>query len=254
MPKTKKQTDVAYSALLISDAHHPYVNKRAWELVVTVADCLLTPDDHCVIMGDFPDNYAVSDHRKDPRRERNFAKEINAAKAAKVQLESVLRTDKRHYIMGNHEDRLPRYLADKAPELYDLVTVEDLLDLSSWEVTEYRHFTKIGKLHLTHDVERCGKNAIQQSLSDFGGNLAFAHTHRGGTGYLGNIRGEQHACINVGWLGDLDTIDYKHRAKALREWQTGFGWVDFDDRGNAWCQFIPIIGNKCIVNGRVVKA
>lgn len=253
-PASRQLTEVAYSALLISDCHHPYVDQAAWNLLLNVAN-YMAPE-HVVIMGDFADCYAVSDHRKDPRRERNFAREIEGARKALGELvQAVGAKSKRKYVKGNHEDRLPRYLADRAPELYDVVEIEDLVGLDeSWEVTEYRDYTKIGKLHLTHDVDRCGKNAIMQSLADFGGNLAFAHSHRGGTGYMGNIRGEQHVCLNVGHLSDLAKVDYKHKAKAKREWQLGFGWADFDVSGNCWAQFIPIVGNHCCVNGVMVKA
>src|SRR5688572_1757549 len=93
--------------IVCSDAHHPYSDADCWRLFLKVA--AERKPAACIIIGDFPDNYAVSDHRKDPRREGNFKKEIDAAIVAKKQLDAI-GFKRKVWTEGNHEDRLPRFL------------------------------------------------------------------------------------------------------------------------------------------------
>ena len=57
-----------------------------------------------------------------------------------------------------------------------------------------------------------------------------------------------------GWLGDFDTIDYMHRAKAKRDWVHGFGIGYHDTITNyVYIAPVPIINGTCCVEGKVYK-
>lgn len=235
--------------LVCPDTHVPYHDIRHWELFLRVLE--REKPTHLVFIGDFADFYSISRHSKDPRRIDRLEMEVDIVNSEldKVRAEEVI------FIEGNHEDRLRRYLQDKAPELFGLTSPRRLfrIDERGWRYFDYRSVYRLGRVYFTHDVGRSGKYAIQQSLTDFGGNLVFGHTHRGGVHYAGEIKGKTHFCLNVGWLGDVTKIDYMHQALARREWQDGFGIVDIDEIGNAYAQFIPIIKGRCLVNGRLYR-
>ena len=93
---------------------------------------------------------------------------------------------------------------------------------------------------------KAGKYAAEESLMGFGGNLVIGHSHRGKVTYLGEGRpdGDSHFCLNVGWLGRIDEADYTDPAKVRREWQHGFGLVEYASSGLAYAQFVPIVRGK----------
>jgi len=242
-----------HRVLVCPDAHHPFVDKQAWACFKAAAK--VSKADTLVIIGDFPDFFAISTHSKHPSRKVSFAYEIDEANKALDELMK-LKFGRVCYTEGNHEFRFDRYIADKAPELYNVVPdLAGLLKIHQrpgWEWYPYRTCVKIGHIYYTHEVGRCGVNAVRQSLTDFGDNLVIGHTHRLGVSYQGTVNGPMKVCMNVGWLGDLDSIDYRHQAIARRESQHGFGIVDYDSEGVGWCQAIPIIDGSCMLDGKRV--
>jgi predicted phosphodiesterase len=239
--------------MVCPDAHHPYVDKRAWKTFLVA--CKDIKPDVLVIIGDFADCYAVSSHAKDPSRKSKLKWEIDQVNKALDQI-SALGIKRVIFCEGNHETRLTRFIASEASTLYGMLEISQVLKIKErgWEWVPYNDWIRIGKISFTHDVGRCGANAGRQSLADFGSNLVFGHTHRGSVTYAGTTEGDTHVCLNVGWLGDFDSIDYKHKAMARREWTHGFGYCEQTENGVTWCNFIPIIKGRCVVDGKVIQA
>ena len=211
--------------------------------------------DELVIIGDFADFYAVSSHDKSPSRRETMKDEVDGCNDL-LDIIDGMGFAKKHYVMGNHEYRLDRYIAKQAPELYGLAPMtEGMLRLKErgFGVTQYREEYSIGKIDITHDVGPCGSTAMQRSLSTYGHNLVIGHTHRLGVAYQGTKRGGTMVCMNVGWLGDFDSIDYRQKSLATNDWQHGFGYVDFDSEGNGWCVPVPIIDGTCKIQGAFVR-
>ena len=208
-----------------------------------------------IIIGDFLDMYSVSAHSKDPKRKLSLLDEIEAANRRLDEIQSRAGSHVT-FVEGNHEDRLRRYIWDKAPELDGVTTVRGglRLDERGWRFIPYRDYYRLGRVTYTHDIGRAGINAARQSLLDYGGNLVFGHSHRGAVVYQGEAKGASHFCMNVGWLGDVAQVDYMHRARAERDWQLGFGIVDYsDDMERASATFVPIVDGRCVVHGLEVK-
>jgi predicted phosphodiesterase len=160
--------------LIVSDAHHPFVDKKAWQLLLNVGKD--QKPDAILIQGDFADFYSVSSHSKDANRLNSFEDEVAAVNKALDELDA-LGAKEKHFVAGNHEDRLQRYLNDKAPELNSFVTIPQLFNLKKrgWKYTPYKQSVQIGKLNATHDVGSAGKNAIFQALSTFQHNVVQGH-------------------------------------------------------------------------------
>ena len=120
-----------------------------------------------VILGDFADMYTVSSHSKDPRRAFKLRKELAAVKR---ELRKILKlsSTERIFVAGNHEDRLQRYMQDKAPEIAHLISIPKVLGLGkNWKYIPYRSDHKIGKLYVTHDIGSAGRNSIFKCLDSY---------------------------------------------------------------------------------------
>lgn len=255
MPKKHKRTSEGgklKKVLIVSDAHHPYVDKKAWSLLLKVgAD--IRPD-VIIIQGDFADFYSVSSHSKDASRMTRFEDEIESVNEALDQLDK-LGAKEKYYVAGNHEDRLQRYLNDKAPELDGLVSIPQLLNLRKrkWSYVPYKSSVRVGKLNATHDVGSAGKNAIFQALSTFQHNVVQGHTHRIAFFVEGNATGVAHVGASFGWLGDKNSVDYMHKVKVNRDWAHGFGVAYLEPNGNVHIQPVVIVDYKCVVGGKLYK-
>ena len=107
---------------------------------------------------------------------------------------------------------------------------------------------------MTHDVGRAGANAARQSLLDVGENIAFGHTHRIQVVYQGTVAGRRLVGATLGWLGDADAIDYRHRDSVRRDSAHGFGVAHMRADGVFWLQAVPIIEGACVVDGVEYRA
>lgn len=239
--------------LLVPDTHRPYHDAKAVELVLKVGDAIGV---HGVaILGDYGDFFAVSSHDKDPNRARNLEFELENINQGLDEFDA-LKPKEKIFVAGNHEDRLERYLMTKAPELFNMVKVQELLYLKDrgWKYVAYKDHVQIGKLYLTHDTGTAGATAHVKALNDFQSNIVIAHTHRLGYSVVGNAKGKPHVGAMLGWLGDANQADYMHRIKAKRDWALGFGIGYMEPNGNCHVQPVPIVDYKCVVDGKLFKA
>lgn len=164
--------------LFIPDCHFPFVDRRAWDLVVKAADHIRQKFDYMRIvqLGDLCDMYSVSAHDKDPRRIVQLSEELSSANEALDELDAI-GADCKAITLGNHEYRLERYLMRNAPMLLDSVSVPDLLQLRSrgWTYCEYRSHIKLGKLFMTHDVGVSGAYAAHKAGAAFEHSVVIGH-------------------------------------------------------------------------------
>ncbi len=240
--------------VFLPDTHAPYLDSRAFNLAVSVFSEIAPR--RLVILGDFADCAAISSHSKDPVRLVRFKQEIEVVNEKLDQLDFVEFVDK-HYVMGNHEHRLQRYLQDRAPELSDLegLTVSDLLKLPSrgYEVTPYRSTLQLGHFSITHDVERAsGPLGAKRAREVFESNAIIGHVHAMSVFYSGSAKGKTRVGASFGWLGDKKKIDYMHSSSVHRHWTLGFG-LGYTVNGVMHIQAVPIIDYKCVVNGKVYE-
>lgn len=236
--------------LFVPDTHCPYHDVRAYDLLERVAKSF--KPDIVVIGGDFADFYAVSSHAKDPSRRMKFEDEVFITKKLLRRVES-WGGSRRLYIMGNHEDRLERYIQDTAPEMHGIVTVDQLLGLSDhgWEITPYKDHATIGKLYVTHDLGKAGANAVKDAANAYQDNIVINHLHR--MIYLidGNAKGKPHVAACFGWLGDRTKVDYMFKVRANRDWATGFGVGYLEPSGVVHLQPVPLVNYRCVVQGKL---
>lgn len=241
--------------IIIPDLHAPFHDERVWSCILNAARGIKA--ENCVIIGDFGDCYSISFYSKPPDRKNLLHHEIGSIKHERDRLLRI-GFDEVIYCEGNHEFRLERYLCDRAPALYGLVSSKDLLldgvkgVKPKW--VPYRSHIRRGKVLYAHDIGYAGVYAGRHTLAAAGTNIVFGHSHRAGLVFDGTHLNERRFSLNVGWAGDINQVDYMHRART-KDWQHGFGFIQTDDRtGLVWPQFIPIVRGMCIVNGKVYRA
>lgn len=263
-PKTDDNVTVdlkgrPFRLLVLGDIHAPHHDAAAFELACQAGEAFFrghAPENCGVVsMGDLLDCFQVSSHSKPPSRRRAFKDELEASRPVVRRLEK-LPAAHRFITWGNHEDRLDRFIADVAPQLDGMLSLDEFLTLSAsgWRIIPYHRHLKIGKLYLTHDLERAGVNAHRQAVSDMGQrNIIIGHVHRLGWEVVGDAEGTRHVGCAAGWLGDYRDIDYRHRTRALREWSHGFITVVFDAQGNAHVTPHALVGNTVSVSGQLIS-
>jgi predicted phosphodiesterase len=237
--------------LFIPDSHFPYEDKKAFELMLKAGKAF--KPDHSIILGDFIDCYSVSSHSKNPKRSLKLTEEVDATKAALDKVKA-LGAKNNVFVSGNHEDRLERYLMDKAPELYDFISTPHILDLQKkgFKYVPYKQAYKIGKLNITHDTGTAGRYAHYKSMDAFQNNVIIGHTHRLGYAVEGDAMGNRHVCAMFGWLGDIEEVDYMHRIKAVRDWSLGFGVGYLNPKtGVVYVVPVPIVNYTACVEGKL---
>jgi len=237
---------------IFPDCHHPYVDRDAWNLALK-AGKEFEPD-HVIIQGDFADFYGASSHSKDPNRALKLKEEVDATKRALDQVID-LGAENNVFIAGNHEDRLERYLRDRAPELFNFISIPKILELKEkgFKYIPYKQSYKIGKLNITHDCGNAGRYAHYKALDTFQHNISIGHIHRIGYAVEGNSQGERHVTASFGWLGDVNEVDYMHKIKAMRDWSLGFGIGYLDpSTGVVYLVPVPIINNTVMIEGKLI--
>lgn len=239
--------------LILGDLHAPYHSLIAWGLMMQVARDL--KPEWLVIMGDFADFYAVSDHDKAPERANRLDEELEVVEKLLDQLDALGAQDKL-YIEGNHEDRLRRYLM-KNPALARVVSTEKLLKLKErgWEFVPYKRHARRGALHYTHDVGTSGRNAVFKALETYQTSVVTGHSHRLQYIVEGSATGECKVSAAFGWMGDVEQVEYMTLAAARKNWALGFG-VGYRDASSGFTYLVPvpIVHSTCCVSGRLYRA
>lgn len=240
--------------LFIPDLHSPYHDKKVWALAMR-AWRRFRPDT-VVILGDFMDCYSCSFHSRNPERVHKLREELDVARALLKDIYS-LGAERIVYIEGNHENRLNRYIWDKAPALVGLVSLKKELELDRYGVewVPYGKVFRIGKMHITHDYESFGANAARNAVDTVMSCALIGHTHRAELTYRGRADGLPVMGGMFGWLGEFESIEYRHQAKARANWVHGFGIGYQDTKTNfIHVQFVPIIDGTCCIEGTVLRS
>lgn len=236
--------------VFIPDCHRPYHDKKAWGLFLIAME--EWQPEIAVVLGDLVDCYKVSKFSKDPKREYSFAEEIESGLVALDDIQH-LGAERKIFIAGNHEERLVRYLQDKAPELFEFIDIPKLLELKErgWEYVPYKSSIQLGKLWITHDVGTAGRYSVFRAADTFQHPVVMAHTHRLVYIVEGNATGETFPAVQFGWLGDVERVDYAHKVVARRSYSLAFGTGLLDEEtGFIYLTPHPIVNYSCVVDGK----
>ena len=236
--------------LFIPDCHLPFHHQANFDLMLRAAGAFRP--DIVVVLGDLHDFYAVNAHGKSPVRNNSLKQEVLEASRYLRQIEQ-LTEGKLIYIEGNHEDRFRRYVEGRAPDLFGMTSVREILGLDKrWVWVPYTKSYRLGKLHLTHDTGTAGRNAARQAMDVFQGSAVIGHTHRMEMSFMGNADGPPSVGCMFGWLGDPVHADYMHEVQARRNWVQGFGVGYMRPDGVVHLVPCPIVDKAVVIEGRLI--
>ena len=252
MPATVsvKRHDVSITGknkvLILSDIHIPYHDENALKSAVEFGRKV--KPSIILLNGDIGDFYGVSRHSKDPRRE--LSQELEAIRQFLFWLRKQFPKARILYKVGNHEDRLHRFLLSRAPELLGIqhFSLSSFLhfDEMKIELIESLQLVRLGLLPVYHGHEL--PQGISSPVNPARGiwmrvqeSLLCGHWHRTSehTESTG-LEKRLSSCWSTGCLCDLSP-DYA----IVNRWNHGFAVVEIDDSGQYE------VSNYKIINGKI---
>ena len=239
--------------LYLPDPHGVFVDDAAFECALRFGH--RHRPDLVVCGGDFVDFYQLSSFDKDPQRLLDLQADCDAAAHL---LHKVRRSFKHaviYFLVGNHEDRLRRFLWKHAPALKSLRSLElpRLLKLGENNIIYQPHGTiKIRKLLFKHgNLVRRGAGATARAELDAEGISGVSgHTHRIGSASKTN-RGGRYTWLESGCLCKL-TPEYM--PGQVPDWQQGLSYGFFTAGDRFSISTAHIIGGKTMYGDHVISA
>ncbi|MHA2063497.1 MAG: metallophosphoesterase [Candidatus Thorarchaeota archaeon] len=250
--KVKKAKTGLSKAAILNDIHIPYHCQKG--LAVAMEYLKDYKPRTIILNGDIIDCYSVSSHRKDPIRLHTFQDEVNETKDFLATLRKQHPSAFIFFVKGNHEDRIERFILDKAPEItsLDCLSIDKLLELEKFKITfiDEKQHVVLGDLEVTHGrvVRKWSGQSAKAHHEKTGGSVLHGHVHRLGTFYHTNRWGT-HVSAENGHLTrtDFDYVDHP-------DWQQGFTTVEYYEDGRFSLRQHPIMAGCLIVDGTTYTA
>lgn len=231
--------------LILSDIHVPYHDRATLELAVSEAKRRGVVG--VLLNGDTLDSHEISNHDKDPSAPR-YVEEVETAKKLLAWLRGQLPGTRIVLKEGNHEERLGRYVLQRAPALFDLegVSLPTLLHLEDFgaEWVNDKRVIHLGKLCVVHGHEYRGGGGVMPARWLYLRTRYVAmcgHFHRSSEYGDRDIRGKEERSWSVGCACHIHP-----RYAPLNSWNQGFAFVDVASDGNF------SVDNRRVHNGKVV--
>jgi predicted phosphodiesterase len=217
--------------LVMADLHIPYheltpiesaIKRAQYESAIGV-----------LLLGDFMDCASLSYWQSD--RKRDFNKEVEDSIQALDWIRQELPDAQIVYKPGNHEYRLPRLFASKAPELIEspLMAWETVMGFEERgiEFLDYNQIVNAGKLPLIHGHEvRTISKAVNAARGLFLKTKSWslcAHCHSTSQHTTRTIRKDMVTTWSIGCLCDLEP-DY---SPIGNDWNWGFALIQVEKNG-----------------------
>lgn len=163
-----------------------------------------------------------------------------------------------HYSIGNHEQRITKYVDKKLPEYLEYITPENLWGVDNlgitWRPYELPPFERFGGIFVHHgDTSSSAGLAVKGDIEKYNISLMRGHDHRGGVVYNSfPIAGVTHVGIGAGHLCDIHAYGLQYTVNPT--WELGFAVVRIVN-GAVFPEFINIQetenGLTCVLDNKV---
>jgi predicted phosphodiesterase len=218
--------------VVLSDIHVPYQNRAAIDAI-----CSFMKDyrpDGLILNGDILELDEVSKHSSGSLAQlegKRIARTFTEGNALldKLCVAAGKQCTERHFVAGNHEHRLTRWLAagDNAVFKDDpAMSIPTRLRLKLrgflWHGEYPEAHVKLGHLVVTHG-QFCAKDAARRHLERYQTSVLVGHTHVSGSYHASTFTGQRGAYC-AGHLAD-ETADAMQYAPKPKAWITGFATV-----------------------------
>jgi len=236
----------SFPILIGGDVHIPYYDQDALELFIERIDTVKPKT--IILAGDWLDFYSISKFQHDPRK-RSVKEEIDLFNIVLDSIKKVSGDAKIIFKYGNHEERYDNYLIQKAPELFEIETIQlaNVLKLKerNIDIVKDKRIIKISHLNLIHGHEYVFSisNPVNPARGLFNRAKKTSmclHFHQTSEHTEPTISGEIITCWSIGCLCDLHP-DWM----PLNKWNHGFAEV-YEEDG-----FFRV-DNKKIINYKIL--
>ena len=236
-----------------SDFHIPFHDREC--LSAFISFCKYFKPDKIFLNGDVIDFYAISRFVKDPNRALELQQEIDEAVGVLKMIRSNNRKAEIHYIRGNHEARLQKYLHSEAKELSGLreLNVQHLLRLKEFKIIYHEQGRfKYHGLTIKHGtvVRKFSGYTAKAEVEKNGTSGISSHSHRLSS-YFQNNDGQEIIWNETGCMCEKDA-DYLEGE--VPNWQTG--WVAGhlkQDSKRFNLTIVPYVHGKAMYDGKEFK-
>lgn len=238
--------------LVIGCLHAPFHNKKVWYNVLKLAKDLEKNLQGIYLIGDILDLNSLSFHERGqyPLNGLTAEKEYKMVKVFD-DLDSVLKKGvKKNFLYGNHENRWLRHKSIPDNDKILIESPEDHFRLRErgYEVkTNWKDdYYKIGEHLEVFHGEILGVNPAKRQLDKLKRSCMFAHSHRAGVHFDGNM-----GSYNIGCMVDISAPVFNYAGRLTkRNWMMGFSLVTVDDLGFYYAQLITAYNNTFFYNGK----
>lgn len=214
------------NTLLLGDVHIPYHDSTA--LKTALKHGKERGVDSIYINGDLMDFHSISFFSTKPK-DRNFKGECDTGEVFLQMLRKHFPNAKIFYKLGNHEERLERFLCNGAGQLDDIITVESLLKTHDYgvEVIDGRRIVRLGKLFILHGHEIRVSSALVNIARTIrlrtSVNTIVNHHHKTQEDYNKDLADQVTGSWAVGCLCGL-----RPKYMPVNNWNHGFAIVESD--------------------------
>lgn len=249
----------SYVRLIVPDSHGEHVDWGFASAMVSDVEILSPMIREVVWLGDHLDCGGTFN-----AHQRNYSHEMTESYQADVQAARRLINMVRertplaahHYLEGNHEQHVERFLArnfqrfEDAEFLLDLVGPRNVLKLDELDIRYYRSsemhqglaipgLIRLGKCFFIHGVS-VAKNAVAATLERIGDNVVHGHTHRAQSTIIRTATSEALGGWCPGTLAKLQPL-YRHTAPT--NWTGGYALQFVESDGLFSHQNVPLFGS-----------
>lgn len=236
---------------ILNDAQVPYHDPVTFSLVYKFLGKIQPA--YIILNGDWFDFYQLSRFCRDPIRKINLQSDINICKETLKSLRQVCPNSTTIWVLGNHEDRLRKYLWESAEELafLDNLSFDELFGLKELDIkiASYDKGILINNVFMVHHGDVVRKHSGWTAKAMFekrGGNGICGHSHRGG-----NYR-KRDTFNEYGWWENYCLCSLDPEYVDTPDWQQGFSLVHW--LGNRFMvEPMGIVKHAFIYGGEIWK-
>lgn len=192
-----------FTVLHITDHHIPSMDRKLGRLSVQ-AVAQIAPS-ALVLGGDMMDMYRLSRFRQRADRFYSVQEEFDLCGQLIDAYHNASRRSAIHYTLGNHEDRVTKYVDSQAPALATLRSLKLSTLLSEQPLTMYPYGEgpSFGGILFTHGttVRKWAGNSVREEIRNHGTSVCMGHVHRDATVTLTQggrtLYGYETGCLQV---------------------------------------------------------
>jgi len=211
--------------LAIPDLHFPWHSVDGLSAVYALID--KEKPDVIVQLGDLYDQFSFSKFSRShdlltPSEEISEGRECAMNLWTNIR-KNCKRTTRLIQLLGNHDDRVAKRIAEKVPEIACLLqsSQNSLFKFPSVEtILDSRHELMIDGVIYTHGFLASGKH-----VSYFQRSVVHGHTHRGGL-YTLEQAGRTLFELDCGFLADRYAVPLRYTPTTTTRWNLGLGLID----------------------------